>query len=68
MQGQATAPNGEQLLTKLDVARRAQSSARTVSYWMERGELPFIKFGRLVRFLESDVEDFFSSRRIRGRK
>jgi excisionase family DNA binding protein len=68
MQKQAAAPNGEQLLTKLDVARRAQSSARTVSYWMESGELPFIKFGRLVRFLESDVEDFFLSRRIGARK
>jgi excisionase family DNA binding protein len=68
MQGQASTTNGERLLTKLDVARRAQSSARTVSYWMESGELPFIKFGRLVRFLESDVEDFFLSRRIGGRR
>ena len=68
MQEQTVTTNGEKLLTKLDVARRAQNSVRTVAYWMETGELPYIKFGRLVRFLPSDVDDFFLSRRIGGAK
>jgi excisionase family DNA binding protein len=68
MQGQATAFNGEQLLTKLDVARLAQYSLRSVNYWIETGQLPYIKFGRGVRFLAADVQRFIEEHRIGGRK
>jgi hypothetical protein len=68
MQGQATAPNGEQLLTKLDVARLAQYSLRSVNYWISTGALPYVKFGRGVRFLAADVQKFVQERRIGGRK
>ena len=68
MQDQATASNGGQLLTKLDVARRAQYSLRSVNYWISTGALPYLKFGRGVRFLEADVEKFFRERRIEWRR
>jgi excisionase family DNA binding protein len=68
MQGQEKRPNGEQLLTKKDVARRAKCSERTVGYWMETGLFPYIKFGRGVRFTEADYEAFIRSRRIGGSK
>ena len=66
MQNQATTLSSDQLLTKEDVARRAQYSLRSVNYWMETGLLPYVKLGRGVRFLASDVEAFIRSRRIGG--
>jgi hypothetical protein len=68
MQGQEERPNGEQLLTKLDVARLAQYSLRSVNYWIATGALPYVKFSRGVRFLAADVQKFFEERRIGGVK
>ena len=57
------------LLTKADVARRGNCCPRMVSYWMARGELPFIRLTpRMVRFLAADVEAFLQSRRVGGAK
>ena len=70
MQEQARTPDGEQLMTKKDVARRAKCSERTVGYWiaMEKGGLPYVKLGRLVRVIPSDYERWQQSRRIGGWK
>ncbi len=68
MQDQATTTDGGKLLTKLDVARLAQYSLRSVNYWIATGALPYVKFGRGVRFLAADVEAFIRSRRIGGAK
>jgi excisionase family DNA binding protein len=59
--------NHPPLLTKSDFSKRVQCSRRTVDYLMARGELPFVKLGKVVRFLESDVEEFLASRRIGGK-
>jgi excisionase family DNA binding protein len=66
MQEQATTTNGEKLLTKLDVARLAQYSLRSVNYWISTGALPYVKFGRGVRFLAADVQRFIQERRVGG--
>jgi excisionase family DNA binding protein len=67
MQDQATTTNGEKLLTKLDVARLAQYSLRSVNYWISTGALPYVKFGRGVRFLAAAVEKFIQSHRVGGK-
>jgi hypothetical protein len=52
------------LLTKADVAQRANSGRRMVNYWMKRG-LPYLKLSsRMVRFVPGDVEAFLQSHRI----
>jgi hypothetical protein len=66
MQEQARTPDGEQLLTKKDVARRHQVSERTVNYRMEQGIYPYVKIGRLVRFILRDLKTAEKSHRIGG--
>jgi excisionase family DNA binding protein len=49
-------PEIDGFLTKENVAQKAQCSIRTVDKLMERKAIPFIKFGRNVRFKWSAVE------------
>lgn len=60
------AADGDNLWKKGDVTRRANVSLRTVDYWIERNEIPFIKFRGGVRFIPADVNAFIQSRRIGG--
>ena len=64
----------EPLLTPEDVAKLLSCSGKVVYVWAERGLLPHVKLGRLVRFRAADVQgfirahwrgtpDLFSSRR-----
>jgi len=57
----------QQLLRKKDLVRLHKVCERTVNYWIDRGWLPYIKLGKSVRFLPSDVEEFIKSRRIGGK-
>ena len=57
-----------ELLTKRDVMRRASASLRTVDYWLQRGVIPYVKLGKLVRFVPDDVEKFIQAHRIGGAK
>jgi excisionase family DNA binding protein len=66
MQEQLRRSTDGQLLTKGDVARIAQYSKRSVDYWIQTGALPYVKFGRGVRFLASDVQKFIEEHRIGG--
>ena len=43
-------------MTKRDVAREWQTCERTVNTWMDRGIIPYLKVGRLVRFERTEVE------------
>jgi excisionase family DNA binding protein len=54
----------EQLLSKKRVARRFDYNERTINDWMRNGWLPFIKIGKSVRFIPSDVEAFIQSHRV----
>jgi excisionase family DNA binding protein len=52
--------NGERLLCPEEVADRLDVSPQTLANWRRDPdyELPFVKVGRLVRYRESDLEDF----------
>jgi len=57
-------PQGPDLLaplTKAEVARLGQVSLRTVTRWIERGDLPARKIGRLVRVPRRAVEALLSA-------
>jgi excisionase family DNA binding protein len=53
----------QELLTTPEVAEQWRVCSRTVTYWREKG-LPFIKLGRAVRFLPSDIEAYIKRHRI----
>lgn len=46
-------------LTELQVAQRLGLSVATLRAWRHRGTGPrFLRFGRAVRYLQSDVDEF----------
>ena len=55
----------QNLLTKRDLASMAKVYPRTIDNWMARGWLPFLKLGKSVRFLPSDVQKFIESHRVK---
>ena len=58
----------EQLLTPRDVAKILGVTPQTLAVWRceKRYDLPYVKAGRLVRYLDSDVEEFINQRRHGG--
>ena len=54
----------QELLTTPEVADQLRVCSRTVTYRRERGELPFVKLGRHVRFLRRDIEAYIERHRI----
>jgi len=52
------------LLTKPGLAPKLQISPRTLSYWMKRGWVPYIKIGKTVRFKLEDVLEKLSAHRV----
>jgi PTS system nitrogen regulatory IIA component len=51
------------LMTAEDAANYFQCSPRTIYEWAERGLLPSVKLGRLVRFREEDLEAYVAAKR-----
>jgi excisionase family DNA binding protein len=57
------------LVTAEEVAAVLKVSPKSIYRWASEGRLPAFREGRLIRFLESDVEVFVKSRigtRTRG--
>ena len=52
------------LLTKRGLAPKLQISPRTLSYWMKRGWVPYIKIGKSVRFRLADVLQKLNEHRV----
>jgi excisionase family DNA binding protein len=52
------------LLTKRGLAPRLEISTRTLSDWMRRGWIPYIKIGKSVRFRLDDVLAKLNEKRI----
>ncbi len=54
--GQENDPQHEAYISKSELGRRLNKQERTITYWMQRGWLPYYKIGRTVRFKWSEVE------------
>jgi excisionase family DNA binding protein len=54
------------LLTRSQVAEILQVTLETVRRWTDDGQLPVIRFGRLVRYDPRDVEAFIRARKGGG--
>ncbi len=58
--------NNQQLLTPDQAADQLGVTSHTLAVWRceKRYNLPYTKIGRLVRYRQSDVEEFISSRTV----
>jgi excisionase family DNA binding protein len=54
------------LLTKKDCAALLHVTERTIDNLRERGQLPFVKLGAIVRFRRSDIEGVLEANSHRG--
>ena len=58
----AAPPNVVELLTPGDVAAALKVSQRTVERMRRRGEIPFVRIGRQVRFRADDLAAYLARR------
>jgi len=53
----------KEMLDKHDVERILKVSPGTVNNMMRRGELPYVKIGKVVRFREEDIDRIINGER-----
>jgi DNA binding domain, excisionase family len=68
LQTSAKTAKSDSLLKKLGACRKLSISLRTLNYRIANGEIPYVKLGGAVRFLESDIDTYIASHRIRAVK
>jgi excisionase family DNA binding protein len=51
----------ENLYTKRDLAEKLKLSISTLDNHMKSDKLPYVKFGKSVRFTDSDVKEYIKS-------
>jgi excisionase family DNA binding protein len=57
--------NMERALTEKEAAERLSLSVATLRAWRHRGCGPrFVRFGRAIRYLAPDLEEFISASRV----
>jgi excisionase family DNA binding protein len=54
------------LLDKIQTAERLNISLRTLDNRIKAGAIPFVRLGKLVRFIPSDIEKFIEAHKIGG--
>jgi excisionase family DNA binding protein len=54
------------LLDKIETAERLRISLRTLDNRIKAGTIPFVRLGKLVRFVPSDIEKFIEAHKIGG--
>ena len=57
----------QELLRKRDIIERFHVAPRTLDNWIIQKSIPFVKFGKLIRFIPADVETFVEKHRIQPR-
>lgn len=53
-----------EFLTVQEIAKELRVSWKTVTRWIQSGDLPAIKVGRTYRILKSDYQDFLKQKHI----
>jgi excisionase family DNA binding protein len=59
-----TGSMGADLLNDTQAARRINCSKRKLHYEKGAGRIPFVRIGRLVRFIPADIDAYIQARRI----
>jgi len=56
----------ERTFVKVDaLAKAIDVSLSTAHRWVARGEIPFSRFGRLIKIKQSDIEEFIKRSEVR---
>ena len=58
--------SNDNLLSKQEAAQRLSISLRNLDNRIKAGSIPFVRLGRLVRFVPSDIEKFIEAHKIGG--
>jgi len=66
MEVQTNADSGDDLLSKQRAAQRLGISLRSLDYRINARTIPFVRIGRLIKFIPSDLDRFVQSHRIGG--
>jgi excisionase family DNA binding protein len=56
----------ETLFDKREAAHKLRCCVRTLDYRLKRGQIPFVKLGKNVRFIPADIEAYIQAHRIGG--
>ena len=56
--------NNGNLLDKQSAAKRLAISPRTLDYRIKQGLIPYVKIGKLVRFIPIDLDKFIQAHRV----
>ena len=54
------------LINVSDAASQLRISRKTLYKWVESGQIPFVRIGRLVRFREKDLDEWVEERLENG--
>ena len=54
------------MITKQELAEEYKVSRRTVSYWMSRKTIPYVRIGNIVRFDLAKVDEALAAYTVRA--
>ena len=55
----------EALLSSVDVAKQLNCTVRTVLNLRDKGELEFVRIGRLVRYTQQQLENYLEKQTVK---
>lgn len=55
----------EALLSSVDVAKQLNCTVRTVQNLRDKGELEFVRIGRLVRYTQQQLENYLEKQTVK---
>jgi len=58
--------SSETLLSRKEAAQRLGLSPRNFAHRIERREIPYVKIGRLYKFIPADIDAYIQAHRIGG--
>jgi excisionase family DNA binding protein len=68
MQSTAKGSKPDNLIKKPQVCQRLAISPRNLDYKISRGEIPHVRIGGSVRFLQSDIDSLIASNRFAAKQ
>jgi excisionase family DNA binding protein len=65
-QMQTNIGSSENLLSRKQAAQRLGLSIRNLTYRIKDGSIPYVRLGRLIKIIPSDLDRYIQSHRIGG--
>jgi len=61
---QENSSNDSNLLKREQAAKRCSFSTRKLAQEVKAGKIPYVRLGRLMRFIPADIDAYIEARRI----